>query len=78
MRLTISTKPSKKSFEINAKWSSLVNEQGWVHYRICSRRNSESGLEIEMMAVCDRSVRFWLPRAALMDPLVWKTGWIDV
>jgi tryptophan-rich hypothetical protein len=48
-----------------------------VHYRICGRRNTADGLEVEMMAVCDRSVRFWLPRAALMDPEAWKTGWIE-
>lgn len=74
----MSTKPSLKQFEINAKWTSVYETQGWFHFRVCSRRHREEGLEVEMMAVADRSVRFWLPRQVLLDPAKWRTGWVDL
>jgi len=70
-----------KAFVINAPWTALQPVQGWCHYRIAatkSRKSSETGAPmVEMMAVCDRSVRFWLSKSALIDDLNWVTGWRD-
>ncbi len=69
---------SKKLFLINGNWTSLTLLEGWRHYRISSRRRSDSGkLELEMMAVCDRAVRFWVSRESLRNPELWKPGWHD-
>ena len=72
------TKPSKKQFELNAKWTALNEIQGWQHFRVCTRRNGNDGIEVELMALCDRSVRFWLPRLELIDPVKWAVGWLDL
>ncbi|MBC7659715.1 MAG: TIGR02450 family Trp-rich protein [Chitinophagaceae bacterium] len=69
---------SKKLFEINSNWTSIQNMEGWAHYRIVSRRRSPKGkLELEMMAVCDRAIRVWVPRAVLRDSAHWRPGWIE-
>ncbi|HYX36180.1 MAG TPA: TIGR02450 family Trp-rich protein [Oligoflexus sp.] len=69
---------SKKLFLINSNWTSTSQLEGWKHYRITARRRTDKGkLELEMMAVCDRSVRVWVNRASLRDPLFWKPGWLD-
>ncbi|RZA12466.1 MAG: TIGR02450 family Trp-rich protein [Proteobacteria bacterium] len=69
---------SKKLFEINSNWTSIQNIEGWNHYRIASRRKTDAGkLELELMAVCDREIRIWIPRASLRDPEQWRPGWID-
>lgn len=72
------TKPSLKQFELNAKWTSAQELHGWRHFRVCSRRQGADGLEVEIMAVADRSVRFWLPRRAMLDPDKWWPGWVDL
>jgi tryptophan-rich hypothetical protein len=69
---------SKKLFEINSNWTSVKNLEGWNHYRIAGRRRTvDRKLELEMMAVCDREIRIWIPRAQLRDPHSWKPGWIE-
>lgn len=66
---------SKKQFEINATWTAVKPRSGWRHYRIAGRRKAEHGLEIEMMSVCDRSVRFWIPNEELKNSELWQPGW---
>ncbi len=69
---------SKKLFLINANWTAVESIQGWKHYRIASRRRNEDGnLQLEMMAVCDREIRFWVERARLRDDTLWTPGWKD-
>jgi tryptophan-rich hypothetical protein len=67
-----------KAFDINARWTAQIPVQGWRHYRISARKSQKSALlMVEMMAVCDRSVRFWLERQQLIDDENWATGWLD-
>jgi len=70
-----------KAFMINAPWTATLPVQGWRHYRIAGTKpasKSESGeAMVEMMAVCDRAVRFWLSRRELIADLNWVTGWRD-
>jgi tryptophan-rich hypothetical protein len=69
---------SKKLFLINANWTAVEAIQGWKHYRICARRRDDrEKLELEMMAVCDREIRFWVERSVLRDPKLWSPGWKD-
>lgn len=72
-----------KAFEINARWTADHPVSGWRHYRISSRRQtqqtptSKTEVEVEMMAVCDRQIRFWLTRRAVIADENWQTGWLD-
>lgn len=68
---------SKKLFELNSNWTSRKKRQDWNHFRISSRRKGTVGIELEMMAVCDRSVRFWVSLAELKDAELWQPGWQD-
>lgn len=66
---------SKKQFKINATWTSVSLRNGWRHYRISGQRHAHTGREYEMMAVCDRSVRFWIDEIELRDHQRWRPGW---
>lgn len=67
---------STKLFQINANWTAVETLQGWKHYRIAGRRQDDAGeLELEMMAVCDRELRFWVKGSDLRDEAVWVPGW---
>jgi tryptophan-rich hypothetical protein len=71
-----------KAFEINAPWTVHEPVKGWHHYRITALKpasRSETGeTMVEMMAVCDRSVRFWIGRRELIADLNWVTGWLNL
>ncbi|MCX6104815.1 MAG: TIGR02450 family Trp-rich protein [Proteobacteria bacterium] len=70
-----------KSFEINAAWTAETPVQGWRHYRISGNKPAKKAenlpQRLEMMAVCDRAVRFWLSRDELINDLNWIPGWKD-
>ncbi len=68
-------KYSQKLFEINQNWTSLTRREDWTHYRISGRRKVAGGLELEMMAVCDREIRFWISLDELKNPELWEPGW---
>ncbi len=69
---------SKKLFEINANWTAIPEREGWNHFRISARRRDDKGgLELELMAVCDREIRLWIPRSELRDLNKWVPGWKD-
>lgn len=68
---------SRKLFDINSNWTSLTRRQDWTHYRISGRRKGNSGLELEMMAVCDREIRFWISLDELKNAKLWQPGWRD-
>ena len=68
---------SQKLFELNSNWTSLARREDWSHYRVSGRRKGEQGLELEMMAVCDRQIRFWVSMDELKDGELWVPGWRD-
>ncbi len=68
---------SQKLFEINSNWTSLVKREDWRHYRISGRRKVAQGVELEMMAVCDRDIRFWVAIEELKNSELWEPGWGD-
>ena len=41
-------------------------------------RHSDSGRQLELMAVCDRSARFWLMESELKNGEIWAPGWSDL
>lgn len=68
---------SSKQFEINANWTASEPVNGFKHYRICSlRKNAETNvIEIELISVLDRSVRFFLEKQSLKKDSNWIPGW---
>lgn len=68
---------SQKLFTINSNWTAEPPRAGWRHYRISGRRYEAEALFLEMMAVCDRKVRLWVPAEELKDAAQWKPGWLD-
>ncbi|NRA65870.1 MAG: TIGR02450 family Trp-rich protein [Pseudobacteriovorax sp.] len=65
-----------RNLAINSQWTAVQPVRGWKHYRITGRRHLNRILEIELMAVCDKSIRFWVVSAALKDPEAWRQGWL--
>ena len=53
----------------------MIVQLGWRHFRIVDRRWRDKELEVELMAVCDRSARFWIAARALLDPAQYSSGW---
>lgn len=73
-------KHENKNLAVNAKWTSSKDVQGWRQFRICGRRYDEFGaLWLELMAVCDRNARLWIPASDLIpekeSPGLWNPGW---
>ncbi len=66
---------SHKLLGINSNWTATPSREGWKHYRIAARRYNEGELLVEMMAVCDRSVRFWVAAHLLKEGAGWRPGW---
>jgi tryptophan-rich hypothetical protein len=63
---------------MNAQWTRQESTLGWRHFRISGVRHSNSGRELELMAVCDRRARFWLMESELKNGEIWAPGWIDL
>jgi len=66
---------SDKLWTINAKWTAMMPRYGWRHFRVSARRYEAGELQLEMMAVCDREVRFWIPQLELHQGELWQPGW---
>ena len=68
---------SVKSFQENASWTNKDGLYGWKHFRIVGRRyDAEKQLEIELMSICDKAVRFWRPSSELKKSDSWHEGWL--
>jgi tryptophan-rich hypothetical protein len=53
----------------------MMPRYGWRHFRVSARRYEAGELQLEMMAVCDREVRFWIPQLELHQGELWQPGW---
>lgn len=78
LRLREPLRKNDPRFEINASWTTIEDKYGWRHFRIVDRRWSDKKLEVELMAVCDREVRFWIEAKEMGDPALYITGWRDL
>ena len=64
-----------KEYDIGSKWTHTLKTRAFKHYRIAGRRYSPEGeLELEIMAVLDRSHRFWIKKRIFVEA-DWKQGW---
>ncbi len=53
----------------------MMPRHGWRHFRVSARRYEGDALLLEMMAVCDREVRMWIPSLELQKAELWQPGW---
>ncbi len=67
----------KKNLTMLSKWTSVEELHGWRHFHICGRRYSEENGEllIELMATCDRTVRFFVRAVDMTDSGKFVAGW---
>ena len=64
--------PHKKL--VGTLWSSVAEIQGWQHFVVVGQMQSNSVWQVEMAAVCDKSIRFWIKKKALKNSTVWLPG----
>ncbi len=69
--------PKKQKFPhlLNSKWTSQKKIDGWRHFRVITRKNQGKWVYAEMVAACDREVRFWINAQLLKDRSQWEAGW---
>ena len=68
---------SYKLFQIGGKWTSSEPVRGWRHFRISTvEKKGTQERKVELMAVCDPKVRFWVPVVELKKLELWSAGWL--
>tara|TARA_A100001015_G_scaffold321031_1_gene449743 strand:+ start:1008 stop:1244 length:237 start_codon:yes stop_codon:yes gene_type:complete len=60
----------------NSKWSSMERLNGWIHYEVLNIRKANQ--EIEMLCVCDKSIKVKILIFELRDKKKWLPGWIRI
>tara|TARA_B100000902_G_C27093533_1_gene805062 strand:+ start:611 stop:826 length:216 start_codon:yes stop_codon:yes gene_type:complete len=66
----------KKNLDINSNWTAVVPIKGWKHYRIAAKKKQDGQVLLELMSICDRSVRFWVDSETLINSSDWQPGWL--
>lgn len=67
---------NEKILQINSNWTSLSSKYKFKHYRISSKKIEDGKVKYELMAILDKSDRFWLSSSDLSHKQDWKPGWI--
>lgn len=72
--------PKKQKFPhlVGSKWTSHHTTWGWRHFQVTNRKDEGQWVFAEMVASCDRNVRFWLNAEQLKDRSLWEPGWKSV
>ncbi|MEB3232621.1 MAG: TIGR02450 family Trp-rich protein [Leptolyngbyaceae bacterium] len=60
---------------VGSKWTAVGKMWGWRHFQVVNRKNQDQWVFAEMMASCDRQVRFWINAQLLKDRSLWQPGW---
>ena len=60
---------------LGSKWTAKQETFGWRHFQVVNRKNEGSWVFAEMVASCDRSVRFWINAQQLKNDWLWEAGW---
>ena len=69
---------SAKLFDVNSAWTSRSSGTGWCHYRITAKQGRGSDRQVELMALGDREVRFWIDVRELKKNRNWLAGWREL
>ena len=69
------SKKQKYPYLLGSKWTAQQKTWGWRHFQVVNRKNQGKWVFAEMVASCDRSVRFWINAKQLSDSSLWQAGW---
>ena len=69
------TKKQKFPYLLGSKWTARQKTWGWRHFQVINRKNQGKWVFAEMIASCDRSVRFWINAEQLKNSDSWEAGW---
>tara|TARA_A100001011_G_scaffold130761_1_gene137830 strand:+ start:1279 stop:1515 length:237 start_codon:yes stop_codon:yes gene_type:complete len=56
-----------------SKWSSIEKIHGWVHYEVLNVFLADN--KVEMISVCDKSIKVKILISELGDTKKWVQGW---
>ena len=61
---------------VGTNWTSVEEIQGWNHFVVVTLQKREGVWNFELMAACDKQVRFWISKSALKNAAHWRPGWL--
>ena len=61
---------------LNSKWTSLSKKEGWIHYQV--RNVLVKKKQIELFAVCDKTVSIIINISDIKNKSEWLPGWKDL
>ena len=61
---------------LNSKWTSVTKKDGWIHYQV--RNVLIKKKQIELYAVCDKTVSLIIDIKDIKNKSEWLPGWKDL
>ena len=61
---------------LNSKWTSINKKNGWIHYQV--RNVLIKKKQIELYAVCDKTVSLIIDIKDIKNKSEWLPGWKDL
>jgi len=61
---------------LNSKWTSVTKKDGWIHYQV--RNVLIKKKQIELYAICDKTVSFIIDIKDIKNKSEWLPGWKDL
>ena len=61
---------------LNSKWTSVTKKDGWIHYQV--RNVLIKKKQIELYAICDKTVSLIIDIKDIKDKSEWLPGWKDL
>lgn len=63
------------SIRVGSAWTAQEPLWGWRHFQVKNIQRRDRFTFVEMVAVCDPQVRFWLNAQQLRNRTLWQPGW---
>ena len=60
---------------VGTNWTSVEETQGWHHFVVVTMQKRDNVWWVELMAACDKHVRFWVVKKDLKMSTKWQPGW---
>ena len=61
---------------LHSKWTSINKKNGWTHYQV--RNVLVKKKQIELFAVCDKTVSIVIDSSEIKNKSKWLPGWKDL
>ena len=62
---------------VGTKWTSTSPFFGWNHFVVVTIQKKNNCWMLEMAAICDKKIRFWITKLELQDANKWSPGWLQ-